>query len=82
MSGLHLSVGCESISAEPGDGIGIMGWPASGQVPTEYGRNFRRIPQMVAEFKSESPVALHHNAMTLHFTKKIVRVPEDMKGLK
>ena len=65
-------------------GLGIMGWPASGQVPTEIWTELqKKFPQMAAEFKG-AKVLWHYITMpmTLHFTKKIVRVPEDMKGLK
>jgi TRAP-type C4-dicarboxylate transport system substrate-binding protein len=61
-----------------------MGWPASGQAPTEIWTELqKKFPQMAAEFKGVK-VLWHYITMpmTLHFTKKTVRVPADMKGLK
>ncbi len=65
-------------------GVGIMGWPASGQAPTQIWTELQeKFPQMAAEFKGVK-VLWHYITMpmTLHFTKKTVRVPPDMKGLK
>jgi TRAP-type C4-dicarboxylate transport system substrate-binding protein len=64
-------------------GVGIMGWP-SGQGPTGIWTELqKKFPQMAAEFKGVK-VLWHYITMpmTLHFTRKIVRVPADMNGLK
>ena len=64
-------------------GVGILGWP-SGQAPTQIWTDLQeKFPQMAAEFKGVK-VLWHYITMpmTLHFTKKAVRVPADMKGLK
>jgi len=64
-------------------GVGVMNWP-SGQGPTEIWTELqKKFPGMAAEFK-EVKVLWYYITMpmTLHFTKKTVRVPADMKGLK
>ena len=64
-------------------GVGIMGWP-SGQAPTQIWTELeKKFPEMAAEFKGVK-VLWHYITMpmTLHFTKKTVRIPTDMKGLK
>jgi TRAP-type C4-dicarboxylate transport system substrate-binding protein len=64
-------------------GVGLMNWPA-GQAPTQIWTELqKKFPEMAAEYKGVK-VLWHYVTMpmTLHFTKKTVRVPEDMKGLK
>jgi TRAP-type transport system periplasmic protein len=64
-------------------GLGVMNWP-SGQAPTQIWSELqKKFPAMAAEFKG-ARVLWHYITMpmTLHFTKKTVRVPQDMKGLK
>jgi TRAP-type C4-dicarboxylate transport system substrate-binding protein len=64
-------------------GLGVMNWP-SGMAPTKIWTDLQeKFPEMKAEFDGVK-VLWHYITMpmTLHFTKKTVRVPEDMKGLK
>jgi TRAP-type C4-dicarboxylate transport system substrate-binding protein len=61
----------------------LMGWPA-GVGPTRIWTELKeKYPDMQAEYK-EVKTLWHYAAlpMTLHFTKKKVRVPADIKGLK
>jgi TRAP-type C4-dicarboxylate transport system substrate-binding protein len=64
-------------------GLGVMNWP-SDQAPTQIWSELQnKFPAMTAEFKG-ARVLWHYITMpmTLHFTKKTVRVPQDIKGLK
>jgi TRAP-type C4-dicarboxylate transport system substrate-binding protein len=61
----------------------LMDWPA-GIAPTCIWTELqKKFPEMRAEYK-DVKVLWHYATMpmTLHFTKKKVRVPEDLKGLK
>ena len=64
-------------------GMGLMGWP-SGQGPTQIWTELqKKFPQMEAENKGVKVLWQYVTMpMTLHFTKKVVRVPKDMEGLK
>lgn len=64
-------------------GLGVMNWPA-GLAPTQIWTELQeKFPEMAAEFDGVKVLWQYITMpMTLHFTKKTVRVPEDMKGLK
>ena len=61
----------------------LMGWPA-GVAPSRIWRDLRtKFPEMSDEYK-EVKILWSYTAlpMTLHLTKKQVKVPDDLKGLK
>ncbi len=64
-------------------GLGVMGWP-DGIGPTQIWEDLqKKFPQMANEYKGVKVLWEYITMpMTLHFTKKAVRVPADMKGLR
>jgi TRAP-type C4-dicarboxylate transport system substrate-binding protein len=63
--------------------LGLLGFPSK-EVGTEiYHKIYQKFPEIRAEFKGVKPLSMRMGpAYQLHSTKKQVRVPADLKGLK